>query len=763
MAVSSFSGAGAAGGGEIAPINTLEKVYEAYSENGFFSYSPAGGVPAGKYAIKVEGSNVDFVEASGKGQASSGKNGLCYLTVEAGGAINATASKLGDTSVTTSYERKSLPKFVMEYELGDPAYSFTPYDSVSTKDGKTVAIYGANSYSRLYTSTNAGVTWKYENEDSIYTEANDVMTSSNIGTPQKIGEVQHFGDYIFALTPPVNTTGNGLFRSSDPAGKAGAWSHLQSSVTGWSMAEASGVPGRLLVGTSNGVFYSDNYFSSYTTASTPNGLAVYQIRESNTGIYAIQSSQFSSGGTGYIIKSTDNGQTWTNAYTSSTYRILSIANEPGTSTWVIVALDNNNYTYTGRTTDDFLNISFTSHATTTNYPWMQKVIWSTVYNGFVYALSDNNAGNLYLSTDSGQTKTLIRSVPNNGITALKETGGRLFTGAYNSINLFSTADGTNWNQSTSGWVNPWGVAYTGSKFFVANATTNMLEGTDLDSLSMRTVPAAFGAIVANGSLLMAKVSTGYSWYYSIDNGDTWTYGDSAGMYGSPMVVDGKFMRIDTSLRIWTSTDLLTWTQRATLTQPYRAIKKIGKIYFAYMGPSHSYGYAVSTDLSSWTYYNAGSSYSSLWGISYSEEDGLYHAMLGNGTPYSSFNLFSGNPYFDSSYGVGLIGPGYTTTGSPYSLASNTTTYVDGIEAGGVGWFYNGYAKPAIMPNTTPYPVGRYFMASINGQPLIGLTSSTYLNRANIGQGMVLSVNGSNYIYKFSYGKPASISIYQIKE
>ena len=764
MAVSTFGPAAGAAGAAL-PINALEKVYEAYSADGYFEYSPAGGVPAGKYILEVEGSNVDYIEAVGKGQTSKGKSGRCYLEVQAGGSISATASAFGDSTVAATAITTGAPHFTSEWTPGDATYSFSPGERAAiSPTGNWVTIFGLNGQKSLETSTN-GVAWTWQKDNSIYAEAEDVMSGINYNASQFIGDVKWIGNYWYATLAPVNAS-TGLYRSSDPAGAAGTWTlpaGTSTAYTSWSLSGTPGLPNRVVRGYNGGFAYSDNNGASWTQASSPDtGSNGYQITIAGSEMYAIQSNRYYSGGiNSYISKSTNNGQSWSLVYNWGTsWFPLSIANKPGTTEWVAIVKDNSNYIYTSKSTDGGASWSSTLFTTNTSLSSYNKVIWSDVANGFLFAASDGNAGNIYYSaTGGGGTWNLWRSTPGNALVGLAENNGKVIYYSYNSKGLYWTDDGVTFNESTTDFTNIRGVAYAGGNYFLSNASANILKGPSLDNLSLTYNGKNVGSMVAFGDNILGKISNTSNYAYSIDGGTTWSNGINNGMYGAPCFTDGKFFRIDNTLTLWSSLDLVSWTQHTTFSYGYRFIRKIGFTYFAYGSSTSSDGYAVSTDLSNWKILGGGVGSAAIWGVGLDESSGWYFAQIGNGSTRSSRNPFAGY-ISDSTYGTSLQGPAYQTSSSPIS---NSTYGYDGVEAGGVGWLFQGFVSLGKDYSTTNSDMLRYYAGTTSGE-MVAYYDKSYLNQPAIGLGKVTSVNPINYkINQFSYGKPASIAIYKMKE
>ena len=754
MGISVIGGAGAAG--EVLPVNALEKVYEAYSADGYFEYSPAGGVPAGKYILQVEGSNVDYVEAVGKGQESKGK-GICYLDVEAGGAITATASTFGDASVASSFVRYNAPMFVFDEIQGSPVYDFIPYSPVWTEGDNWVATSGLNSSNQLYTSRNNAVSWRDEKDYSVYSTAIDVMTGTSYNDPQKMGDVIKVGDYLFMSASAASPNSATIFRTSDLNGGAGTWTKLSAATSAWNLGSSPGLPQRLIAYSWGYIRYSDNYGDSWTNASVPNAMNYWSPVIAGSDIYCIESNRFYSSGNSYIIKSSNNGQTWTNVNSiGGTFAPISIANQPGTSNWLVVARDNNSYTYTGTSSDDMANITWQTRTTNTTAPLTQRVIWSEVLGG-KWALAQND-GAIYTSTD-GLTWTSSFNPNGTYPVIFSEQDGKLIYQAWNSSGIWWTADGVTINQYTSNLGNFQGVSYSNGKYLVTNGQSTALKGPTLDNLTAVSLPVSPGSIVGFGLLLLAKAGTTNNYVYSTDGGDTWASGITNGSYGAPCFVDGKFFRIDTSGGLWSSTDLISWTQRATFGNytPTR-IKKIGSTFIAYGHLSNNGGYRVSNNLSDWTDIYIGQQYGTAWGLVADPASNWTTFHLGNGVPKSSQNWWLGNPYASATYGLSVQINATSTSGA----WSNTSEYYDGVEAGGVGWIYTGHIYQDRMYTTNNATTTR--LNQTTQHRMVGAWDSTYKCQPAIGFGKVTSVaKNSNFIYQFSYGKPSSIAIYRMKD
>lgn len=752
----------AAGGGEVLPINALEKVYETYSADGYFEYNPAGGVPAGKYIIEVEGSNVDYVEAVGRGQASRGK-GVCYLNVEAGGAITATASTFGDGSVAASMQRLNSPYYTFESYWRNPTYSFAPYNTVYINGENWIATSGPDyEQVRLYTSSN-GLTWRRERDYSPYTGARDVMINNNLANdPQSMGDMVAVNGYLYMTTPPVNSGNGYTYRTADPRGRAGTWTTIFTE-TGWNLGKAPTNSSRVILYQWGAIKYSDNDGVSWTTASVPANNPFFSPVIAGNDIYCIDSVRYYSSGSSYIVKSTNNGQSWsrvtpTTGDFGSTYFPVSMANQPGTSNWVIIARDNNNYTYTGYSTDDFANISWSTFTTGTSEPLYNKVLWSEVLGGvWAFAASANDSGVIYTSTD-GSTWSALTNPGGAAPGVFIEMEGKLVYQARNASYLWWTADGVTFNQNTSDFSNLHGVTYSGGKYRVTNNTSTILEGTSLDSLNKVNVGVALGSLVSFGDLILAKNNNNY--YTSLNGGVSWTAGETNGCAGAPCFTDGKFLRIDTSGNLYSSTDLVTWTQRTTFsTYAPSRIKKLGDLYIAYGYYTTNGGYRLSPDLETWTDYSVSSASTTIWGAVYDATSGWSTFHNGNGSAYSSPMWWVSHPYSSGTYGTQ---PELSFQNIDNIWTSNTTIRIDGVEAAGLAWIWTGYMildtsantistlKPRMIP-TTSYRMVSHYTDAINNQPAVGF-------------GKVTSVEpGSNYLYQFSYGKPASIAIYRMKE
>ena len=761
MGISVIGGAGAAGSS--LPINALEKVYEAYSEDGYFEYSPVGGVPAGKYILEVEGSNVDYIEAVGKGQASKGKSGRCYLDVLDGGAITATASAFGDSTVAATVSRLSTPHFTTEKSPGNGTYSFNPGNRANiADDGNIVSFFGTDSNKRLETSSNGiTFTWQKEFYNNNPSEGWAVATgNNNLANHQFTSDVKKIGDYWYAIAGPVNNS-VGMIRSADPKGAAGTWTTLgNNSFAGWSLA-GSPTSNRIFRGY-NGIYYSDNFGASWTSANNHTSSYAYDIQSSGSDLYAIQSNRYYSGNVNsYISVSTNNGLTWTQRYNFGTpYFPLSIANKPGTSEWVAILIDGNSYTYTAFSDDNCASWSIATYNTGTSYSNYQKVIWSEIANGFLFAASENNSGNIrYSATGANGTWSLWRAVPGNALIDLVENGGKVLYSAYNALGVFWTSDGVTFNESGSDFSNIRGIAYAGGNYFIGNGTSTILKGPDFDQLAKISIGQSVASMVASGDRILGKISNGSNYAYSIDAGLTWSAGVTNGMYGAPCFTDGTFFRIDTSYNLWSSVDLVSWTQRTSFPTSYRFIRKLGSMYFAYGGASNNNGYGLSKDLTSWTYHGLNSSYQSAWGAGLDEASGWHFFHFGNGSSMCSYNPFAGNVWASSLYGINLEGPAYTDGNS----AMNSTSYrFDGVEAGGVGWLYQGFTKAGQSYRTSGMDTLRYYKATDG--VVVAPYHTTYLNQPAVGFGKVTSVDiVSNNVYQMSYGKPASIAIYKMKE
>lgn len=336
--------------------------------------------------------------------------------------------------------------------------------------------------------------------------------------------------------------------------------------------------------------------------------------------------------------------------------------------------------------------------------------------------------------------------------------GKLVYQARNANYLWWTADGVTINQNTSDFSNLHGVTYSGGKYRVTNNTSTILEGTSLDNLNKVNVGVALGSLVSFGDLILAKNNNNY--YTSLNGGASWTAGVTNGCAGAPCFTDGKFLRIDTSGNLYSSTDLVTWTQRTTFsTYAPSRVKKLGDLYIAYGYYTTNGGYRLSPDLETWTDYSVSSASTTIWGAVYDATSGWSTFHNGNGSAYSSPMWWVSHPYSSGTYGTQ---PELSFQNTDNIWTSNTSIRIDGVEAAGLAWIWTGYMildtsantistlKPRMIP-TTSYRMVSHYTDAINNQPAVGF-------------GKVTSVEpGSNYLYQFSYGKPASIAIYRMKE
>lgn len=752
MAVNLFP---AAAGG-ILPIGALEKVHEGYSSDGFFRYAPEGGLPAGKYAIEARGSDIDYLEVTAPGSSLNGKTNIAYIEAAAGKELVATAGTFGDRNVVTNSQAVPLPVFSMS-TVGSYIYSLSTGDVYTKSNGNYFGAYGVQSSFRVATSQN-GSSWNVYGNFGL----NGWGHLGDTAQQYQIADVQVIGNYLYALHVPFN--GSGFYRTADLTGNTG-WSKL-STDSGFNIFGSPVSGSNRIFYFGNGfVRYSDNFGSSWTAVSggAPSASwSYYSPVAKGNDIYAIASYAFSSGGTlSYIVRSTDNGLTWSTVHTfpNSNSWPISLTYSPALDRFVVATRDSlgNGRLWLQWSDNNCTSFNNSNYAETdTSELGYSKVAWFAPANKFVASVK--TTGQIWESVN-GSTWTFRTNPPGSGMAVFAVRGNELIYRSYDEAGaLGRTTDLVNFNHATISFTATGAVAYAGSNFVVTASNSNVyLRGASLGSLEPFTGPANLRQIVGGNGSFLAK-STVNEGFYSLD-GLTWTNTGVNSMVTAPAFVDGKFIRIDTSLRLWTSTDAVSWTQRGVIPYAYPRIKKIRNLYFAYGAVDSTSGYAMSPDLVTWTRVGNGNIGQYLLDVEYSEKDDYFYIHEGTGSGVFSKALGEFVPSATSNYRtsvyIGIIQ-------SNAMFAATTSTIYRAEAANGVVFSINGFLYEGQDWSTNGLDLLRFMQVKNNN--VIQPYTSSLIHQAGRGGGSVLTVtDGGNLIAKLNYGKPAYFAVYKIKE
>lgn len=739
--------------GELLPINTSEKVAEGYTSNGYFSVQ---GLPAGRYAVQVEGAGVNYLNVSAPGQALKGRGNTCYIQSSATGEISGTAASFGDSTIANSTRIFNLPSVTFS-DPGSRPNAFQPGSAISWTGSNYIMFHGAGTI-RLWVS-GSGALWELASPNTDNEFWQFMGETGTPGSPGTIADTLATPTHLFAIKRPG--TSAAMYRTSDLTGRTG-WSNI-GSFTGWNFL--LGNNGRIFLTTNDGIIYSDNQGSSWTNAGNIfTGRPVHSIvRGSGNVLYAVASNAFSTTTADSLIyKSTNNGETWSLISTWGTNAgIMSLAHSITSSSLMILIRTTADAAESRISTDDGATWSAAVAVPTTTTSWRGglKAIWDAATDLYVIASPNLSSSDLQMHTSptNSLSWTLRRTYggQQRGQSIFKQENGLLFYyGQFNNSGNQSIGRSSNpinaYTDNQSEFNSPNAIAFTNNNFVIT--TTNnafVLVGPTLSSLTLVSTPVTFNGGVAAGNGVFLAHNANNNTYYTSTNGTTWTLQPQ--MHGSrPCFIDGKFFRRDSNRVVWTSLNGVDWTFAGTLSSNLASVtlfKKIGDAFYAF-GESARIG--VSLDLTTWTESPALFSTDVIRDIEYSEQYELYYVQRAG-----TANLVRHLGAFSSSFYTPTLFIGTGTT-SPWNDASNTFKAASPNGALIVG---QGVIMPATSNTTSYTETFRYFAQNW----AIFRHPNSDARQLCEALGAVFSLDSSNrQVARMPYGRPAAFAIYRVR-
>jgi len=276
-----------------------------------------------------------------------------------------------------------------------------------------------------------------------------------------------------------------------------------------------------------------------STAMTTNGYLalvkrVEEIVLNNTAVAAAENNQWVSvaygngvfvavatDGTNRVMRSVDNGQTWTAVTAAENNGWRSVAYGNG----VFVAVANSGTNRVMRSTDN--GATWAAVAATGNNQW-RNVAYG---NGVFVAVSNDGTNRVMRSVNNGQTWTAVAATENNSWYSVTYGNGTFVAVAGDGTNqvMRSVDNGQTWTAVAAAANNSWYSVTYGNGTFVAvsyDGTNRVMRSVDNGQTWTAVAAAAnnqwFGVTYGNG-VFVAVASTGANRVMrSTDNGQTWT-------------------------------------------------------------------------------------------------------------------------------------------------------------------------------------------------------------------------------------------------
>lgn len=754
--------------GESLPILASQKIFETFSADGFMSYRPTGGLPAGRYAVEARGVDVDYLDITAPGFAYQGKGNMAFFQVPAGGAeIQATACTYGDPGFLATARSFSLPTFAFDAEvLG--TYTWGPGNQIAydPTSGNWVAFGNSSSSLRFAASSN-GASWTVFGNglaNAAWTHLGD-STSRGI-----IADVNYAKGALWATS--YHPDGGFAYRTTDLTGRSG-WSTVVSG-GGFNIFGSPNPASNRVFRTEQGqIRYTDNNGGSWTTVTTPGtGNGVYSPAFKGNDIYLISSGRYySAGQTSKIIKSTNDGASWTEVHDFGTDLVpTSLAYSPTLNRFVaVVAQSASSNGMRIRYSDNdcvswAYGTGYTSNPSDTNGTYLN---WSvTWHNDRFVSAGAGGSGSFSPSsiTTSADGIAAFTTVRNTGATIgslISTSAGVLYRTTGGNQGVSKTTNFTTFTEITSNFANPNGLAYANGIYVITNNTGNVLYGPNLDNLELRSgIPFSLNQVVAGNGVFIAREPSNSSYVISTD-GLTWTGGPANSMANIPSFAGGMFFRVDTSRNLFTSIDGVNWTYRARLNTAVDRFSKVKDIYIGYgrllTGGTTTVNY-ISRDLINWDSTTSATN-GNYWSIAYSETEKIYVGQFNTST-----NLVASSSIdFNGLSGGGAFSLGMYLGRTTNSVQINTSNVgrVENIAGLVLGKY--GYIGRDGSGSATDLSNYRMFYAWPNavGQVLIpDTTNNEQISKAN---GELTVINGSSATIRVKYGKPAVFAVYKLKD
>lgn len=742
------------------PPMAAEKIFESYSVDGFMSYRPTGGLPAGRYAIEARGVDVDFIEVAAPGFGGQGRGNFAYFDVVAGGSeIQATACTYRDPSFLTTAKTFAFPSFIFANdELG--TYSWNPGNTVAydSTTGNWVAFGGNSTNMRVACSPN-GASWTLFGDSLAsqgWTHLGDTQTRGIIADTTYAKGVLYAQSY--------HPDGGNLYRTSDLTGRSG-WSATLSG-GGFNIFGSPNPASNRVFRTIQGqIQYTDNGGFSWTTVNVGTGVdtgnGLYSPAFKGNDIYIISSGRYYSGTqTSKIFKSTNDGGSWTEVHNFGTDLVpTSLAYSPTLNRFAVTVYQSasGNGIRVRYSDDDCVNwtygVGFPGNPADTTAQRNNAIIWHN--DRFVAAYSDGSNGPVLLGTspDAATAFTTVRNPVGTIITTLLSTSvGVVYRTTATTQGILRTSDFTNFSEPSTAFTNANGVAYANGNYVVTNGTANYLYGPNLENLELRTTPvSALNFVVAGNGVFMATDAS--SRYVTSSDGITWTLGPASSLHSGwkPSFQGGYFFAQNGSNVVMSSIDGITWT---TIFSPGTSYAKITKVkdLFVLHGPGTSGSYSYTRDLVNWdTITGTNANFRS---IGY-HEDGFYVLQPTNQTNYE---CFAGIDRV-SSGSLGGVQLGRTTSNE--TIQTSNTGRVENVA--GVTLVRRGYVRFGESFTTTYSDSPRMYLTAGTPSSNVVLPDTLNTNNEQISRsnGQLVIANTSSTI-RIKYGKPAAFAVYRLK-
>ena len=601
------------------------------------------------------------MSSDGKIQTATNWSGYLYVSTDYG---NTWANK-GSTGNWNSIAVSSDGKIQTAGDWGGNISVSYDYGSTWTKKGPAAAgnwqaiamssdgkvQTAASFYGNLYISTDYGNTWTSTSSSTTW---HGIAMSSD-------GKIQTAGTYLGQLYVS-NDYGN----SWAAKGSTGNWS---------AVAMSSDGKVQLTANFTGNIFVSTDYGNTWTAkgstgnwagvAMSSDGKVMTATDSTASGyIYVSYSSSYINGNVGIGANSS--------SYPLTIYKNMS-EKESLLSVDQMALSQLNGGAYFGRTGIKENQWGLNNYGNTwTPVTNIGTGSWYTVAmssDGKIQT-TGNYSGNLYVSTDYGQTWIAKSSIADWYAVAMSSDGKIQIAANYSGQLMVSYDYGNTWTaKGPSGTGNAWicGAMSSDGKIMAAANTSATDVGkiyisTDYGNTWTAKSPPGNWKAVAMSSDGKIQTATNYSssnLYVSTDYGNTWTAKTSAGTgnwWSVAMSSDGKIQTAaNYSGKLYVSTDYgNTWTAKGS-TANWRgvAMSSDGKIQTA---ASISSGYLyISTDYGqTWT--TKGST-GSWQGIAMSSDGKIQTALNLSGRLYISY----ADTYINSNVGIGTSNPGQVLT------------------------------------------------------------------------------------------------------
>ena len=450
-------------------------------------------------SIATHGSNVFVSSEDGSGFNISTDNGLHWTAGTAGGDLNILFAPNDSTLLGGSQDYGCL------FRLTDSSNTWeeTLLDTgITSNNINAFAQIGQT----LFAGTTEGVIFSTDDGKS-WIVANTGLTSRNVVS------LAVAGASLFAGTD------QGVFQSTDNGAN---WVSTGSQLNWITVSTLATIGADLFAGTPCGVFMSSNNGTNWTPASIglPITSDVSTLAFVNGNVYA----GFDDG----VVLSTDSGSNWLwsgDGLNSSISALAVIGTNIFAGTYTdSIFLSKDGGKNWNLSNEGFGNYNYADYVA--GFAQSDSNLFAWTNNSYYYTNTDYGGGSIYLSTNNGQSWTMLNS-ENVGVTAFTLSGSDLFTGGNNGKVFFSSNAGSTWKDIQIGLTDTTITA-------LATIGTNLFAATKGDGIFFSPDNGTTWGAVNNGlpdhewiramavsgnSLFAATNDSGI--FLSTDNGESW--------------------------------------------------------------------------------------------------------------------------------------------------------------------------------------------------------------------------------------------------